>query len=61
MKIAIVGTGYVGLANAMLLAQHNDVIVLDILEEKIKKLNNNISPFKDDDIQNFLDKKDLAL
>ncbi len=61
MKIAIVGTGYVGLANAMLLAQHNDVIVLDILEEKIKKLNNNISPFKDDDIQNFLDKKDLSL
>ena len=60
MKIAIVGTGYVGLANAMLLAQQNDVIVLDILEEKIKKLNNNISPFKDDDIQNFLDKKDLS-
>jgi UDPglucose 6-dehydrogenase len=59
MKIAIVGTGYVGLANAMLLAQHNDVIVLDILEEKIKKLNNNISPFKDNDIQNFLDKKNL--
>lgn len=60
MKIAIVGTGYVGLANAMLLAQHNDVIVLDILEERIKKLNNNISPFKDSDIQNFLDKKDLS-
>jgi UDPglucose 6-dehydrogenase len=59
MKIAIAGTGYVGLSNAMLLAQHNEVIAVDIIEEKISLLNNKQSPIADTEIEDFLKNKDL--
>ncbi|MCA6954955.1 nucleotide sugar dehydrogenase [Pectobacterium polaris] len=59
MKIAIVGTGYVGLSNAMLLAQHNQVVALDVMEEKIKLLNNKYSPISDNEIEFFLSEKEL--
>ncbi|PSU32590.1 nucleotide sugar dehydrogenase [Photobacterium phosphoreum] len=59
MKIAIAGTGYVGLSNAMLLAQHNEVIAVDIIEEKINLLNDKISPIVDKEIEDFLKNKQL--
>lgn len=60
MKIAIAGTGYVGLSNAMLLAQNNDVIAVDIIEEKINLLNDKISPIVDVEITEFLNNKELS-
>jgi len=59
MKIAVVGTGYVGLSNAMLLAQHNEVVAVDIVPEKIDLLNTQQSPIEDEDIEDFLSNKDL--
>ena len=59
MKIAVVGTGYVGLSNAMLLAQHNEVVAVDIVSEKIDLLNAKRSPIEDEDIEDFLSHKNL--
>lgn len=59
MKIAVAGTGYVGLSNSMLLAQHHTVVALDIIEEKVKLLNNKQSPIVDKEIEEFLSTKSL--
>ena len=59
MKITVVGTGYVGLSNAVLLAQHNEVVALDIVPEKIELLNNGQSPVEDHEISDFFKTKKL--
>lgn len=61
MKIAVIGMGYVGLANAVLLAQHNEVRAVDILSDKVEMINRRKSPIADDDIQNYLENKQLFL
>ncbi|WP_276964937.1 nucleotide sugar dehydrogenase [Chryseobacterium sp.] len=59
MKIAVVGTGYVGLSNAILLAQHNEVVALDIVQERVELLNSKKSPIEDEEISTFLSTKPL--
>jgi len=61
MKIVVVGAGYVGLSNAVLLAQRHSVIVMDIDEAKIEQLKNNVSPIKDNLLQRFIDEQSLDL
>ena len=61
MKIAVAGTGYVGLSIACLLAQHNEVVALDVIEEKVDMINKGISPIRDKEIENFLKNKKLDL
>ncbi|MDB8551630.1 nucleotide sugar dehydrogenase [Turicibacter sanguinis] len=61
MKITIAGTGYVGLSNAILLAQHNEVIALDIIQEKVDLINKKISPIVDKEIEEYLATKELNL
>ena len=60
-KIAIAGTGYVGLSNAILLSQHNEVYAVDIIEEKVNLINSGKSPIVDKEIQEYLATKDLNL
>lgn len=61
MKIAVAGTGYVGLSLATLLSQNNEVIALDVIPEKVEKINNRISPIKDKEIEEFFRTKELNL
>lgn len=61
MKICVAGTGYVGLSNAILLAQHNEVVALDVIQEKVDMINNRKSPIADTEIEDFLANKELNL
>ena len=61
MKIAVAGTGYVGLSIATLLAQHNEVVAVDVIPEKVDKINNHQSPIQDEYIERYLAEKDLNL
>lgn len=61
MKIAVAGTGYVGLSIATLLAQHHKVMAVDIIEEKVDMINEGKSPIQDDEIEDFLSTKKLNL
>ena len=61
MKIAVAGTGYVGLSLAVLLSQHNEVKAVDVIEDKVNKINNRISPIQDEYIEKYLKEKELNL
>ena len=61
MKIAVAGTGYVGLSIATLLSQNNEVVALDIIPEKVETINKGISPIKDEYIEDYLKNKNLNL
>ena len=61
MKIAVAGTGYVGLSLATLLSQENEVYALDIIQEKVEKINKRISPIHDEYIEKFFKEKNLNL
>ena len=60
-KIAVAGTGYVGLSLATLLSQHNNVVAVDVIQEKVDLINNKKSPIQDSEIENFLVNKKLKL
>ena len=61
LKIAVAGTGYVGLSIATLLSQHHKVMAVDIIQEKVELINNRKSPIQDDYIEKYLAEKDLNL
>ena len=61
MKIAVAGTGYVGMSMATLLSQHNEVVAVDVVAEKVEKINNRISPIQDEYIEKYLSEKELNL
>ena len=61
MKIAVAGTGYVGMSIATLLAQHNEVVAVDVVAEKVEKINRRISPIQDEYIEKYLSEKELNL
>ena len=61
IKIAVAGTGYVGLSIATLLSQHHQVTAVDVVPEKVEKLNNKISPIQDEYIEKYLAEKELYL
>src|SRR5690606_4998226 len=61
MNITIAGTGYVGLSNAVLLAQHNKVIALDVVQAKVDLINDRLSPIEDSEIERYLAEKSLDL
>ena len=59
LKIAVAGTGYVGMSMATLLAQHHEVMAVDVIPEKVEKINHRISPIQDDYIEKFFAEKEL--
>ena len=61
MKIAVAGAGYVGLSNAVLLAQHNKVCLLDIVQDKVDVINGGVSPIADAEISDYLQNRTLDL
>ena len=61
IKIAVAGTGYVGLSMATLLAQHHDVVAVDVIPEKVEKINNRVSPIQDEYIEKYFAEKELKL
>ena len=61
MQIAVAGTGYVGLSLSVLLAQHNEVTAVDIVKEKVEKINNKKSPIVDKEIEEYLARHELNL
>ena len=61
MKIAVAGTGYVGMSIATLLAQHNRVVAVDVVPDKVEKINRRVSPIQDEYIERYLAEKDLNL
>src|SRR5690625_6897546 len=60
-NITVVGMGYVGLANAVLLSQHNQVRALEVIEEKVNLINDRVAPIQDDEVEKFFATKDLNL
>jgi len=61
MKIAVAGTGYVGLSNAVLLSQHHEVVALDLVPEKVDQINRRESPIIDNEIEDFFSNRELNL
>ena len=61
LKIAVAGTGYVGLSMAVLLSQHHNVVAVDVIPEKVEKINRRVSPIQDEYIEKYFAEKDLKL